>query len=398
MNHYRKRLIINVLFFLPLVGFSQWTLSNDIDKTLRALDVLNPDTVYVVGNHCAVRTLDGGNTWFDINYNCDSLFLYDVEFPTQKTGYIVGSPSTILKTEDFGNSWEIIYQVFDNSESYVELEFINQDTGWVIGQKNGVGDIIMRTYDGGMSWNYQYPQDPLTFVLNDINMVNHEIGYITHWFGMLKTTDGGDTWIEINQNIGGSNCCSFLNPDFGYIGMDGGVARTENGGQDWTFISSQTLVGSLGRSQLQFINADTGYYAGFDAMATVGVVARTTNGGYGWEETRGRYYDIDMYDSDTGYCIKYTGEVYKTTNGGILVGNEELVSEIKYPFFPNPTSSQIIINTDYNELNIYNQIGQRVMHLTDNKNKIDISRLTRGLYIVEIMKSSSKSRKKLIIK
>ncbi len=393
-----KKLILIVLFALPLVGFSQWNLCFEYDKPIYALDALNPDTVYIVGKHCAIRTLDGGNTWFDINYDCESLFFEDVEFPTQETGYIIGRPSTILKTENYGNSWEIVYQISDSSERYVELEFISQDTGWIIGQKNGIGDIIMRTYDGGMSWNYQYPQDPLTFVLNDINMVNHEIGYITHGFGMLKTIDGGDTWIEINQNTGGSNCCSFLNPDFGYIGSGGGVARTENGGQDWTFILSQTLVGLLGRSQLQFINADTGYYAGHDALASVGVIARTTNGGYEWEETRGKYYDIDMYDSDTGYCIKYTGEVYKTTNGGILVGNNEYVSKINYQLFPNPATDNITIQAYYNKLNIYNQIGQRVMHLSNYKNKIDISRLKRGLYIVEIITNRCNIKKKLIVK
>lgn len=380
-----KGLILSILFVLPLFGFTQWNLTFVNDKPIYAIEAVNPDTAYVVGYNCAIRTLDGGNNWSGINYNCDDVFFKDVDFPTSEVGYIISSQSIILKTENYGNSWEQVLQ--DTMAQFIELEFLSPDTGWIIG--NYGGDIILRTYDGGVSWNYYYPE---SIMLNDINMINSNVGYITHMMGILKTTDGGDSWYEISGDFfSRANCCSFINTDTGYVGVDG-LFRTENGGDDWTYIPTQTLVAQLGRSQLQFINIDTGYYAGYDVMASDGILGTTTNGGVEWKETRGEYYDIDMCNNNVGYCIKSSGEIYKTTSGGILVGNNELQKEQYVTIKPNPFINELYITVDKRQMNnispivfeMYDIFGNKVytMNIENNYSVIqNLSNLNDGIYL-----------------
>lgn len=67
---------------------------------------------------------------------------------------------------------------------------------------------------------------------------------------------------------------------------------------------------------------------------------------------------------------------------------------------PNPAKNEIFISSDkgitINEINIYNQLGQKVLQEKEITQKIDISMLRHGLYIVEIV-SNIKMRHKLII-
>ena len=67
-------------------------------------------------------------------------------------------------------------------------------------------------------------------------------------------------------------------------------------------------------------------------------------------------------------------------------------------FYPNPATNHITIAAEYNELNIYNMLGQRVMHNNEYKKHVDLLTFEFGLYIVEIVDKDGRSRVKLIIK
>lgn len=341
-KHLIKLIIAIVIIYLPTICSAQWEHIYTYDKQIYALDAVTPDTVYVVGLRCAIKTLDGGETWNDINYNCEEFSFRDVEFPTPQLGYIIGINGIILKSSDYGNSWQEIGT--DTITRFVEAEFISPDTGWIIGNYSEHGEVIMRTYNGGTSWDYFYPD---VFMLTDIQMLNSNIGYITHWEGILKTFDGGNSWLHLSSEFNGPpTCCSFVNPDTGFIGA-AGLYKTENGGADWIFLTYQHWIGYLYRGQLQFINTDTGYYSGYDPVIGDGVLCVTKDGGYDWELlTTGKYYDIEMYDNNIGYNIKFTGEIYKTTNGGLVNTPElrEFLKEQLVNIYPNPFIDKLYID------------------------------------------------------
>jgi len=74
---------------------------------------------------------------------------------------------------------------------------------------------------------------------------------------------------------------------------------------------------------------------------------------------------------------------------------------IEMQIYPNPANDKLYLlnkdDTSIVEINIYNQIGQKVIHQTGFENSIDVIGLPLGMYIIEIITSELKIRKKLII-
>lgn len=70
--------------------------------------------------------------------------------------------------------------------------------------------------------------------------------------------------------------------------------------------------------------------------------------------------------------------------------------------YPNPAKNELSIlnksNQNFIEINIYNQVGQKVLNTNGLSKKIAITNLNQGLYIVELVSTENKIRKKLIIK
>jgi hypothetical protein len=69
---------------------------------------------------------------------------------------------------------------------------------------------------------------------------------------------------------------------------------------------------------------------------------------------------------------------------------------------PNPAGSLVRISVHdgirVERINIYNDMGQVVKSLPDPNHEIDVSRLTPGLYVVEVIGNHEPMRKKLVIK
>jgi hypothetical protein len=84
-------------FNLPFVSSSQ----------LRNLYFLNPNTGILIGCNsetgygCILKTIDGGITWNAYNTGIQ-VWLNSVHFPTNDTGYAVGTNGIILKTTNGG--------------------------------------------------------------------------------------------------------------------------------------------------------------------------------------------------------------------------------------------------------------------------------------------------------
>ncbi|MCD4731543.1 MAG: T9SS type A sorting domain-containing protein [Bacteroidales bacterium] len=86
--------------------------------------------------------------------------------------------------------------------------------------------------------------------------------------------------------------------------------------------------------------------------------------------------------------------------------DEITVEEVIFPnnisIFPNPADDILTIKSvpanRIEEVKLYNQIGEKVLHVYPLNNVIDISTLSQGMYIVEVEFTNSIIREKLIIK
>jgi len=80
---------------------------------------------------------------------------------------------------------------------------------------------------------------------------------------------------------------------------------------------------------------------------------------------------------------------------------QEISDESVFSIYPNPAEKMINVSGKngeaVDEVNIYNQTGQRVIHQNKKTHTIDVSMLRRGMYVIEVVSANAKIRDKLII-
>ena len=107
--------------------------------------------------------------------------------------------------------------------------------------------------------------------------------------------------------------------------------------------------------------------------------------------------DISIHDNAVGCNSKEEVE-----DACEAAGVSDINTKSIFSIYPNPAQKEFTISSRNGEIikavNIYNQIGQKVLHKNQVTNTIDVSMLRQGVYFVEIINIDSKTRMKLIIK
>lgn len=161
-------------------------------------------------------------------------------------------------------------------------------------------------------WIEQY--SGTTEILNKVNFVSADIGYIVGNNGtMLKTTDGGNTWNPLN--IGSSeNLTSvcFLDSEIGFVSGASFISKTDDGGITWETLNLDLT--SL--SEIYFIDSSIGF------IGTDNAIYRTIDGGDNWDDVElknvndfNQIYEIEFITNTTGYALNGIG-ILKTVDGG----------------------------------------------------------------------------------
>ena len=207
------------------------------------------------------QTSDGGKLW-DIRQSSTTGGWYAVDFPTEQTGYVLGT-TNLGKTTNGGLTW-----TFSTSPTITAtcLEFIDAQTGFA----GGFGNVsnICKTTNGGTSFTCG-----TNIGASDIHFIDSERGIaVRNVQGggdtYYKTFDGGNTWEYHNGVIG---CCiSFYDDSLGFVGSQSGIYRTLNSGESWDFI----------------------YVGG------------------------GQILDVKFYNENLGFCVSEYADLYKTEDGG----------------------------------------------------------------------------------
>jgi len=136
---------------------------------------------------------------------------------------------------------------------------------------------------------------------------------------IIKTTDGGTTWNPQNSGVlNGLNSVDFTDDNNGYaVGNMGTAIRTTDGGANWTRMSVG-VSDKLNRVQFPE-NGQTGYI-GLRPQAGGGKVLKTVDGGSSWApQTVGfpmnTSISVGMATDLIGVCVGFGGMLYGTTDG-----------------------------------------------------------------------------------
>ena len=111
-------------------------------------------------------------------------------------------------------------------------------------------------------------------------------------------------------------------------------------------------------------------------------------------ELNGSY---SIYGNNVG-CASVMQVYDSCVANGVTINEFDLQRNIS--IYPNPTSNEISISGvegNIDEVYIYNKLGQRVIHEMNPGNTINVSRLPKGLYIVEVVWNGHCVREKLIV-
>ena len=220
------------------------------------------DTVPLYG------TTDGGETWSPISYKgpyvkglCAIDIIREQYINHGKTDYKVhiygvgrvGSPANMMVSHDGGLSWTS-NSMNKDCKMLFDIKMFDKNNGFVCAatdedlEKSNA--LILKTNDGGKTWKKVYQSNRPFECTWKASFPTKKVGYVTiqsynpdpnvKQQRIAKTTDGGETWNEINlaEDAGAREFgIGFINENHGFVGTMNTGYETKDGGKTWEKIN-----------------------------------------------------------------------------------------------------------------------------------------------------------------
>lgn len=201
-----------------------------------------------------------------------------------------------------------------------DVYFRDEMTGWIVGFTLGGNDvktgIIMKTTDGGETWVNILSAGEMAF--GAIAFVDDSIAWVAaDRAGLIYSLDSGDTWRSKDTLPIDTNriwAVAFFGTDHGWAAGTGGVIiGTVDGGLTWTAQQSTT---TFDLSEMSWISTEIGW-----AIGLHGTILKTTDGGNNWHaQNAGVVTDlraVQFVDANLGWLAGSGGLILKSTDGGM---------------------------------------------------------------------------------
>jgi photosystem II stability/assembly factor-like uncharacterized protein len=402
---------ITLLFILVSIPFyGQWWTPQNSGTNANFYDVfgINGNTVVVVGmGGTIVKTIDGGAHWVQKPSGTFSS-LMKVQFVTANTGFAVGENGTLLKSIDGGENWSSIPTGV--TTNLFGLSCLNENVFYISGD-NG---LIKKTTDGGATFNDQNYAG--TYSFRTLQFLNDQVGYAsshdnfssTDNIVFIKTTDGGNTWILLSNDV---TSFHFLNENIGFVISNNTIYKTINGGTDLQFIGGSigTIADLFSMDENVVWSVDNTYT--LCGCSTFCIVKSELTNSSEIQEAHNCYPDttnppftaITFTDTTNGYVVGENGLIYKNSTGTMQnLGITEFDQRNNITITPNPSSESITIinknSTPINSITITDINGRNAIEISTGAIKVDISSLSKGVYLVQLASDEGITTKKLIKK
>ena len=306
---------VTLLFSYATIADAEWIVLREddilrgdgIEGMLQDVYFMDNQNGLVVGNGgLMLVTADGGKTWEKMEVDMrppgagqrpgggpppgfgrgGPAPFYNIYFVDENVGYITGGRGTILKTEDGGKTWARKRAMSDTPgrdgnprplrANLMGIQMLNETTGFIAGSEN----TILKTTDGGETWVGSSQRARVGETRNNLEniwFVSPTTGWIIGSFGtLLHTTDGGGNWEKrdpgFDNNLFG---IYFLDENTGWIcGQEGLILHTADGGTTW---NQQKTESFDDLHDIIFVDAMIGW-----AVGGYNSILHTTDGGKTW--------------------------------------------------------------------------------------------------------------------
>ena len=341
----------------------------------------NPDILFVTDAWAGVHKItDGGKTWFPANdgittrasFSGDAIPIFCLTIDPRNYDIVwAGTQDTrgIFKSTDGGKTWVekdkgviegqgITFRGFTIDPRSSNIVYAAAEIAsfvWAGKSINGrefdlTKGVVYKTTDGGGNWSAVWrgdnlaryiwidPRNPDTLYVStgifDREAANSDhIKNIAGGVGVIKSTDGGKTWRQVNNGLKnlyvGTLYMHPTNPDILLAGAgnnayrDGaGVYLTTNGGETWTQVldTHQNAATSV---EFATLNPNIAYAGGDPFFSS------SQDGGRTWQQMTGGAWgppgarvgfpidvQVDPRDANRLFANAYGGGNFVTTNGG----------------------------------------------------------------------------------
>jgi photosystem II stability/assembly factor-like uncharacterized protein len=213
-------------------------------------------------------TIDGGKTWKPVDYKgpyVKGLCAIDIV----KEQYInhgeidykvhiygvgrVGSPANIIVSHDGGITWAS-NSMNNDCKMLFDIKMFNKNNGFACAATDDdlekSNALILKTSDGGKTWKKVYQSNRPFECTWKVSFPTEKVGYVTiqsynpdqnvKQQHVAKTSDGGETWKEINlvEDAGAREFgIGFIDENHGFIGTMNSGYETKDGGKNWSKVN-----------------------------------------------------------------------------------------------------------------------------------------------------------------
>jgi len=213
-------------------------------------------------------TTDGGKTWTPVKYSgpyvkglCAIDIVKEQYINHGKTDYKihiygvgrVGSPANMMVSHDGGLTWTS-NSMNEDCKMLFDIKMFDKNNGIVCAASDEdiekSNSLILKTSDGGKTWKKVYQSDRPFEGTWKASFPTEKIGYVTiqsynpdpnvKQQRVAKTTDGGNTWNEINlvEDTGARQFgIGFIDENHGFVGTMNSGYETKDGGKTWSTVN-----------------------------------------------------------------------------------------------------------------------------------------------------------------
>lgn len=326
---------------------------------------INEDQGWALGadasNQCILlRTINGGKNWAahvvpyleGINLQSGELNRFSV---VDNLHIWVAGPGKMVFTETGRASWEITDFCTSGECILLDIQFIDEDTGWILGQYFENKTLFtLRSSDGGFTWTESVDVGRVELSYQGLGIwANWKLSFsdsVNGWVlgdSLFRTADGGSSWNTqpVSSNSGNVVDAFFVDANNGFLltwegpgGPSGPTDsvfsyRTSDGGFNWVRrpldLADPLCSGQDGNpcrffpNRIFFADSSNGwaFSRNFNPfLGSVAYIGHTTDHGATWTlqtaDYPGDLLAMFFLNADRGWAVGRSTKILYTSTGG----------------------------------------------------------------------------------